>query len=333
MKALVTGGTGFIGSHLVDTLLSEGYTVRILSRPTSKPDYLTGKHIETTNGDLTDRNSLRHACQDIDIIFHCAANPRDWGPRKTFTQINLDGTRNLLDAAILKKTPRFIFMSSAAVYGFPNTTQPITETSPIHPTPKYGESKYQAEQLLWTYTKQHDLHTTAIRSPLVTGPRDRLAAPFLIPAIKHHRFFTIGNGQQTLSLSDGRDVASCLFLAGETHKSNGHAYNVKSFDTTITQLLTTAADALHVPPPTTHHSYPAAYLLACLAELLYLPSRKEPPLTRHKVKVLGHTRILDITKAEHDLGYRPHYGLTHTITDTVTWLASHHPESLSGSRK
>jgi 2-alkyl-3-oxoalkanoate reductase len=333
MKALVTGGTGFIGSHLVDTLLTEGYTVRVLTRPTSTHDYLTGKHLETTTGDLTDRTSLRHACDNIDIIFHIAANPRDWGPKHIFTQTNLEGTRNLLDAAILKKTPRFIYMSSAAVYGFPHTNQPITETSPIHPTPNYGETKYQAEQLLWTYAKNHDLQTSAIRSPLVTGPRDRLTAPYLLPAIKNHRIFTIGTGQQTLSLSDGRDVATCLFQAGETHKSNGHAYNVKSFDATITQLLTTAADALHVPTPTKHHSYPAAYLLASLAELLFLPQHKEPPLTRHKVKVLGHTRILDITKAQHDLNYRPHYGLTHTINDTVTWLTSHHPDILNGSRK
>ena len=323
MKALVTGGTGFIGSHLVDHLLEEGYQVRILARPTSKPDYLTGKHIETTTGDLSDRHSLRTACQDTDIIFHCAAEARDWGPHTTFIQTNLEGTRNLLDAATLKKVPKLILMSTAAVYGFPTTTQPITETSPIHPTHNYGESKYQAEQLLWTYAKEHDIQTSAIRSPLVTGPRDRLAAPFLIPAIKTHRFFTIGDGNQTLSLSDGRDVATCLFLAGEKHHSNGHVYNVKSFDTTINQLLTTVADTLHVQPPTKHRSYRSAYMLACLAEFLYLPTRKEPPLTRHKVKVLGHTRIIDITKAEHDLGYRPHYGLTHTIDDTVIWLTSH----------
>ena len=323
MKALVTGGTGFIGSHLTDHLLSEGYDVRVLKRPESKLDYLTGKHVETTDGDLLDRHSLRIACQDIDIVFHLAANPCDWGPRRQFIATNLDGTRNLLDAAILKKVPTFIFMSSAAVYGFPKTTAPIPEDAPLHPTPKYGESKYLAEQLLWKYATDHPIRTSAIRSALVTGPRDRLAAPFLIPALQKDLLFTIDDGQQTLSLSDGRDVAACLFLAGETHHSNRHAYNVKSFDCTVRQLMDTAADALHIPPTTKHHSYASAYALATLAELLYLPRRTEPPLTRHKVKVLGHTRILDTHKAEQDLGYHPKFGCTHTITDTVTWLASH----------
>lgn len=327
MKALVTGGTGFIGSHLVDHLLTEGYDVRVLKRPTSSTTHLAGKHLQITDGDLLDRHSLRAACQDIDVVFHLAADPHDWGPRRRFLTTNRDGTRNLLDAAVLKKVPTLVFMSSAAVYGFPRTTAPITESTPPHPVPKYGESKYQAEQLLWKYGKEHDLRVSAVRSALVTGPRDRLAAPFLIIALQHNQLFTIDDGQQTLSISDGRDVAACLFLAGETRHANGHAYNVKSFECTVRQLMDAAADALHIPHPTRHHSYPAAYALACLTELLSLPTRKEPPLTRHKVRVLGHTRILDTHKAEQDLGYRPHYGLAHTVDDTVTWYTTHHQKA------
>ena len=194
MKALVTGATGFIGSHLVDTLLEEGYHVRILTRPQSTTN-LTGTHLETQEGDLLDPHSLHKACTDIDLIFHLAADPRDWGNKHTIIQTNLTGTHNLLDASLHKKVTHVIFMSSAAVYGFPHTTTPLTEDTPLHPTPAYGESKLQAEQLLWKYGIDHHIHVTAIRSPLATGPRDRLAAPALLPAIKNRRLFTIGDGQ------------------------------------------------------------------------------------------------------------------------------------------
>ena len=327
MKALVTGATGFIGSHLVDTLLEEGYHVRILTRPQSTTN-LTGTHLETQEGDLLDPHSLHKACTDIDLIFHLAADPRDWGNKHTIIQTNLTGTQNLLDASLHKKVTHVIYMSSAAVYGFPHTTTPLTEDTPLHPTPAYGESKLQAEQLLWKYGIDHHIHVTAIRSPLATGPRDRLAAPALLPAIKNRRLFTIGDGHQTISISDGRDVAVCLFQASETHKSNGQAYNVKSFDSTIRTLIDTAAAILHTTPPTAHHSYATAYTLAYLAELIAQINHKRPPLTRHVVKVLGHTRILDISKAERDLGYRPRYGLQHTIADTVTWLEANQPKTL-----
>ena len=317
MKALVTGGTGFIGSHLVDHLLTEGYDVRVLKRPESPMDYLTGKHLEAMDGDLLDPASLQKACQDVEAVFHVAAYASDWGSRQKFLATNLQGTQNLLDACLHKKISSIVFMSSAAVYGFTATSAPITEDAPKHPTPKYGESKDRAERLLWQFGKDHDIRVSAVRSALVTGPRDRITAPFLIPALQHRRLFTIGDGQQTLSISDGRDVAACLFLAAETHKSNGQAYNVKSFDCTVRQLIDTASAALHIPPPAKHRSYAYAYTLACLAETMSLFSRREPLLTRHKVKVLGHTRILDTHKAEQDLGYRPRFGCTHTITDTV----------------
>jgi len=326
MRALVTGGTGFIGSHLVDELVREGYQVQVLRRPTSTMTYLKDKDVTVTIGDLSDTSSLVNASQNIDVVYHVAALPRDWGAHKEFFEVNLYGTKNLLDACVQNKVPRFVLMSSAAVYGFPNSTQPIAEDFPKKPTPKYGESKYRAELLLWEYGVNHNIMVSAVRSPVVTGPRDSLIAPFLITALKQQRLFYIGTGDQRISVSDGRDVASCLRLAGETATANGQAYNVKSFDCTPRILIETLAKALQVPAPTTHRSYLGTYVLAELVEGIWsLRGKKNPPLTRQRVKVLGHTRIIDTQKAHQQLGYLPAYTYESTIKDTVAWFTSKKP--------
>jgi nucleoside-diphosphate-sugar epimerase len=320
MRALVTGGTGFIGSHLVDELLQQGYEVRVLRRPTSSTTYLEGKNLTYAVGDLSDTTSLMKACENIDVVFHVAALPRDWGTRKEFLEVNLYGTKNLLDACVKTKAPRFVFMSSASVYGFPNTTQPIDEDFPKKPNTKYGESKYRAELLLWEYGVNHDLMVSAIRSPVVTGPRDSLIAPFLITALRQKRLFYIGSGDQRISVSDGRDVASCLRLAGEAATANGQAYNVKSFDCTPKIVIESLAKILQVPTPTKHRSYLGTSLLAELVEGIWaLRGKTNPPLTRQKVKVLGRNRLIDTQKAQQQLGFAPRFNYETTIKDTVAW--------------
>jgi nucleoside-diphosphate-sugar epimerase len=323
MRALVTGGTGFIGSHLVDELLQQGYQVQVLRRPASRTTYLEGKDLTYAVGDLSDTKSLVKASENIDVVFHVAALPRDWGTRREFFEVNLYGTKNLLDACVETKVPRFVFMSSAAVYGFPDTTQPIAEDFPKKPTPKYGEAKYRAELLLWEYGVRHNIMVSAIRSPVVTGPRDSLIAPFLITALKQQRLFYIGTGDQRISVSDGRDVAHCLRLAGETITANGQAYNVKSFDCTPKIVIQSLAKTLQIPAPTKHRSYLGTSLLAELIEGIWaLRGKSNPPLTRQKVKVLGRSRLIDAQKAQQQLGYTPRFTYESTIKDTVAWYTS-----------
>ncbi|MCX6671596.1 MAG: NAD(P)-dependent oxidoreductase [Euryarchaeota archaeon] len=320
MRALVTGGTGFIGSHLVDELLEQGYDVRVLRRTTSNITLLENKKLSFVFGDLTDRESLVRACQQVDVVFHVAALPRDWGPKKTFFEVNVDGTKNLLDACVQHKVPRFVFMSSAAVYGFPKIRHPIAEDYQKNPTLKYGESKLSAEGLLWGYGIKSNMTVSAVRSPVVIGPRDRLISLFLINALRQKRLFFIGDGNQKISLSDGRDVAHCLRLAGESRKANNQAYNVKSFDSTPRQLMETLAERLGLPVPEKHRSYLSAYVLASIIEGIWiLRSKGNPPITRHKVRVMGTPRLMDITKATQVLKYTPRYTFATSIDDVVSW--------------
>jgi len=320
MLALVTGGTGFIGSHLVDELIDKDYNVRVLKREASKDIFLKGKKVTFSLGDLRNPKSLEKACLGVDVIFHIAAIPKDWGPKKDFFEVNLKGTKNLLDACVENKVPKFVYMSSAAVYGFPKTKQPITEDYPKKPTAKYGLTKFHAEQLLWKYGAENNMFVSALRSPLVTGPRDSMIAPFLIKVIKSGRFFYIGEGNQQISISDGRDIAYCLRLICETKQANDQAYNVKSFDCTPKELIEKLSEKLGVSSPKKHRSYLQAYLLAFFIEGLWtLFMRENPPITKHKVKVLGNTRILDIKKAQRELNYKPQYNYISTIEDIVSY--------------
>ena len=334
MKALVTGGTGFIGSHLVDELIEQGYDVRVLRRTTSNITFLQNKTVSWVIGDLADKKSLEQACQEVDVVFHVAALPRDWGAKKTFFEVNVDGTKHLLDACVHNEVSRFVFMSSAAVYGFPKTRQPLTEEYRKHPTAKYGESKLCAEELLWDYGRQHNIIVSAIRSPLVTGPRDRLVGLFLIGALQQGRLFYIDDGNQTFSVSDGRDVAHCLRLAGESSQVHGQVYNVKSFDSTPRQLIETLAERLKLPKPQKQRSYFSAYVLASIIEGIWMLQRKgNPPFTRHKAKVMGSPRIIDITKATQDLKYVPQYTYTSTVDDLVSWYQTITSGSSTGTQK
>jgi nucleoside-diphosphate-sugar epimerase len=154
----------------------------------------------------------------------------------------------------------------------------------------------------------------------VIGPRDRLIAQFLINALQQRRLFYIGDGNQKISMSDGRDVAHCLRFAGESQKANGQAYNVKSFDSTPRQLIETLTERLRLPVPETHRPYISAYLLGSIVEGIWMFRGKEnPPFTRHKVKVMGSPRLLDITKATRELNCTPRYTCATTIDDVISW--------------
>lgn len=323
MKALITGGTGFIGSHLADMLLEDGYSVSILKRQTSNIKINEQPNLQYIIGDLLDKKSLIKACDSVDSVFHVAAIPRDWETKKNFYAVNFDGTKNLLDACVENKIKCFVYMSSAAVYGFPKTNKPIPEDYPLHPIGHYGKTKYLAEQLLWRYGHDHDMVVTSVRSPMVIGPRDTMIVPFILSALKQNKFFFIGDGQQQISMSDGRDVAHCLKLAGETNTTTGKAYNVTSYDCTPQQLIQTIVQEFDVSFPTKHHSYHTSYLLACILEAGAFIFRNNPPLTRYKVRILGNTRLIDSTKAKQQLNYMPEFTYQTTVHDMIQWFLAH----------
>ena len=128
LKNLVTGGSGFLGSHLVEALVARGEKVRVLIRPTSKIDHLKNLKVELIHGDLNNIQSLRKAIQNIDRVYHCAALATDWGTWETFRSTNVTCVHNLLEVALEVGVSKFIHVSTTDVYGHPD--YPVDETTP-----------------------------------------------------------------------------------------------------------------------------------------------------------------------------------------------------------
>ncbi|MEO0085664.1 MAG: NAD-dependent epimerase/dehydratase family protein [candidate division WOR-3 bacterium] len=171
MKALVTGASGFIGSHLCDLLLEQGYSVRAMVRRTSNRRWLDGRPLELVTGDLSDSDSLARACAGMELVFHAGAAvmPKD---KSEFERVNHEGTRSLAQAAEQAGVRRLVMFSSIAAVGpAAALDQPLTEGCAPRPVSRYGRGKLKAEQAL-TALKDR-LHSVILRLPVVYGPRDR----------------------------------------------------------------------------------------------------------------------------------------------------------------
>lgn len=208
MKALVTGATGFVGSHLVAALRRRGDEVTILLRSPGKAGILEDHTLHTVQGSLTDPAALAQAVQGQDIIYHVAGltAARD---EAEFLRINREGTSRLLDAAARAGAPRFVLVSSLAAAGPTTPGQPLTGREDPRPVTAYGRSKLAAEEVV----RSGPLPWTIIRPPTVYGPRDtevlkvfRIARYGIAPVF--------GGGTQHISVIYGPDLAEALAAAG-----------------------------------------------------------------------------------------------------------------------
>ncbi|VVC03208.1 L-arabinose 1-dehydrogenase (NAD(P)(+)) [Candidatus Bilamarchaeum dharawalense] len=247
---LVTGGAGFIGSHLVELLLTKGHTVRVLD------DFSTGKvenlanatgELSVIKGDICNKSTVNKASKSVDFIFHEAAvvsvSQSIKDPIKT-TNININGSKNVLEAALENNAKKVIFASSAAVYG--DTKPPLSEDLEGKPLSPYGKSKLEVELLLKQYHKSNGLKFVALRYFNVYGPRQSASsesgviATFLDDFHKNKVPVVFGDGKQTRDFIYVRDVALANLRAMETSKADGEAINVatgKSID--LNQLVAT----------------------------------------------------------------------------------------------
>jgi len=322
-RCLVTGGTGFIGSHIVKLLAAKGHDVGVLMRPSSSTELLDGVTYEKRVGDVTDAHSLDDAIpQDTEWLFHNAAIMTDWGGRDHYFPVNVEGTRNVLEAARRKDIQVLVYTSSTGVYGFPNSPEPMTEELPSRPFGEYQKSKAEAERLVREHSSVYGLKAAIVRPPTVLGRGDLFTGPQYIDMIRRGGMYCFSGGKNRASFAHAEDVASCFLLAAENiHKSAGRAYNVTSFTCQFRVLLDTLRLKLGVDKPIKSIPYGVAYGLGYFVGGTYRAFRvkKAPLVTSFRVKLFGTEYVVSDERARGELGYTPKWTLDSTVQDMVDW--------------
>ena len=264
MKYLVTGGAGFIGAHIVRTLLEQGQEVKVLDNfSTGKRENIADfeKQIELIEGDLLDASKVNEAVRGVDIIFHEAAFvsvPQSMDEPQNCFDVNVTGTSMLFDAARRAGVKRAVFATSAAVYG-DSTEMPLTEETPLRPLSPYAASKRVDEIYGQLYTTSFGLDVVALRYFNVYGPRQRpdsmyaAAVPIFIRRLLDGKGVTIyGDGGQTRDLINVRDVVRANLVASEHPAAPGQIFNIcTGIETRIIDLVEVLQDLFpSAPAPT-----------------------------------------------------------------------------------
>lgn len=269
MKTLVTGGAGFIGSHIVQTLLEQGRQVRVLDNfSTGKRENLQelshrfGDQLEIQEGDVRDASAVNQAVQDVDVIFHEAAFvsvPQSMDEPQTCFDINISGTSQLFDAARRAGVRRAVVASSAAVYG-ESDTLPLVEETPLQPKSPYAVSKRVDELYAELFTGSFGFDVVALRYFNVYGPRQRpdsmyaAAVPIFARRLLDNKPVTVfGDGGQTRDLINVRDIVRANLVASEHPNAAGKIFNIcTGIETRLLDLLDVMYELLPNAPKHVH---------------------------------------------------------------------------------
>ena len=231
MTTLVTGASGFIGSHLVEALLARGARVRVLLRKSSSREWLSGLQIESVIGDLFSPAPLREAVRDVDYIYHSAGVTKARTPAEYFKGNTL-GTKNLL-AAVREINPglkRFVQISSQAAVGPSPSSTPIDETVVAHPITNYGRSKWAAEEECHAQASAFPI--TIVRPPVVFGPRDKDVFEFF-RTVSRGLQPMVGFSDKQVSMVHVADLVRGFILAGEIMCQGGISQRLVDFSNSI----------------------------------------------------------------------------------------------------
>jgi len=316
MRALVTGGTGFIGTHLAEALLKKGHKVRLVVRESSNTEFYRGKPVELFYSEIDDEKKLGDICKGIDAVFHLAGILG--GPDvmdEDLENVNVGGTENMLKAALSAKVKRFVYMSGGAAMG--DVADGSDEKTKCNPTSPYGWSKYNAEQKVKEYGKK-GLNYTIIRSAMCYGPREMSSKLPLIRMIKKGMFTIIGNGENKTNWVYVENLADAVILAAESKKSIGETYIIADEEpVSMNEVANTIAGGLDVKKPR-HLPTIIAYAAAVFFEVGSKIFRFKPPLFRERVKSLTLHRIFDTSKSERELG-KPKTSFAEGMKKTIKW--------------
>ena len=322
MLALVTGGQGFIGSHLCARLVAEGHRVRVLARPSSDLSGLAGLQVDVVRGDLTEPASLGPAVSGAEAIFHVAGALK--GLRETdLFRVNADGTKNLVVAAAAEPRPaRFVYVSSIAAAGAsPGGTVPRTEEMPPQPLTWYGHSKLAGEQAVRSVA---GLAWTIVRPPIVFGPRERDVYGYFRIA-RRGVLPVVGFSDRYFSLLYAEDLADGMIRAAAAASAVGQVYFLAGPEVVSwLELGRLIASALGITGRVLRLPETVAVGAGALADL-FARARGRPEIfsSQKVIEMLAPAWVCSAEKAARDFGWRAATPLPDALRATARWYREH----------
>ncbi len=318
---MVTGATGHIGNVLIRELLAGSEKVRAVIPPLEDITPLEGLEVEKVEADVRDANSLLQAFRGTDVVYHLAGIISILpGKTKLLYQVNVMGTRNVVEACLKSRVRRLIYTSSIHAVAEPPYGTVITETMPFDPDGaigKYGKSKAQATLEIMVGVKK-GLDTVVVCPTGIIGPYDFKLSEMgqLLLDIARGKLHLYVDG--AYDFADVRDVVAGLILASEKGRS-GESYILSGERITVAQLMSILEEVTGVK--TFHFKLPLglAEAMAVFTSPYYSLTKIKPRFTPDSLRILGSNSFISSEKASNELGYS-HRPIRETIVDTIQWF-------------
>jgi nucleoside-diphosphate-sugar epimerase len=318
MRALVTGGSGFIGSNLVDRLLAEGVQVKCLVRPRTNLAWLGSQNLTLVPGDFQDPASLATAVEDADVVFHVAGVTRA-ARRADYFRGNLETTCNLLQACqeYGPEDQKILFVSSLAAAG-PSPHAPLTEDLEPRPVSAYGESKLAAERTVLQFGRTRPI--IVIRPPAVYGPRDRDTL-MLFKSVQKRLHIIPGRGTQKVSLVHVHDLVTGIWQAVRSEQAVGRVYYIcgegnydwQTVGGYLGRVLNRRYGTLYVP-------WGVMRLVALGGSLTSQFTRRPTLMSLDKLRDIRQSHWLcSHARARDEIGFQPEIDLLTGLKTTAEW--------------
>jgi len=325
MKALVTGGTGFVGSHLVRRLLERNWDVRCLVRAASRLDNLNELPVEFATGDLRDGDSIRRAVRGADVVYHCAADYRLWcaDPREMY-ESNVNGSRNVMQAALDERVERIVYTSTVGALGLNDDGTPADEETPVSIDDMIGHykrSKFLAEAEVRGFASR-GLPVVIVNPSTPIGELDIKPTPtgkIIVDFLKGKMFGYVDTG---MNLIDVRDCAEGHILAAERGHV-GHRYILGGTNLTLKAMFDALARVTDITSPKMKVPHWVAESYARLENFWAINvARRAPDVPVESVRMSRHRMWFDSSKAVRELAL-PQTSIDDALARAVRWFNDH----------
>jgi nucleoside-diphosphate-sugar epimerase len=336
MQVLVTGGTGFVGSHLIERLRQRGDDVRALVRPASRADFVRSLGAAVVEGDLDDWASLRNACRGREIVYHSAARVEIVGKYSEFQKTTVDGTRRLVNAANEAGVRRFVFVSSCGIY-HPKLLAAgavIDESTVSPPPPKwfsYARAKYQAENIVRRDARP-PMEWVIVRLGYLYGPRNRTMHSYLEPVMRDDVMMLVGSGENEMALVYVEDAVDAIALAGMNPEAAGRVLIVAGNERiTQRQYFNALAGGFGLPPVTKSVPYRVAYFFGWLGEKWIHRGPRAAVMRRSAIALTGLPQRIRCERTQALLGWAPRVTFAEGMRKACEWYHAEYGPSADGA--